>query len=114
MNDLIRREDAIRTVCEYDCHSGDNPCEEGKGCLAVRGLRKLLSADRPQGEWIELFKPITVKQEYIWKTKLIHDGWSCSECSEVVEKRYPNCPYCLTKMKGVDDEIFCRRNAKLL
>ena len=59
---------------------------------------------RHKGEWIESFKPITVKQEYIWKTKLIHDGWSCSECSKVVEKRYPNCPYCLVRMKGADDE----------
>ena len=61
-------------------------------------------SDRPQGEWIESFKPITVKQGYIWKTKLTHDGWSCSKCSEVVEKRYPNCPYCLARMKGADDE----------
>lgn len=50
-DDLIKRSDAIRTVCECECYSGDNPCEEGKGCYAVNELRKLPSADRPQ-EWI--------------------------------------------------------------
>ena len=61
-------------------------------------------ADRPQGEWIESFKRVEVKQGAYLGTKFVHDGWSCSECSEVVEKRYPNCPYCLTRMKGADDE----------
>jgi hypothetical protein len=45
-----------------------------------------------------------VKQGAHLDTKFVHDGWSCSECSEVVEKRYPNCPYCLARMKGADDE----------
>lgn len=54
----------------------------------------------PQGEWIESFKPITVKQGVYLGTKFVHDGWSCSVCSEYVEKRYPNCPYCLARMKG--------------
>ena len=48
--DLIKRENAIRTVCECECYSGDNPCKEGKGCYAVNELRKLPSADRTQ--WI--------------------------------------------------------------
>ena len=93
-DDLIRRSDAIG-ACAYETIE----CYEAR-----KAIRALPSADRPQGEWMESFKPITVKRGYIWKTKLIHDGWSCSECSEVVEKRYPNCPYCLAKMKGADDE----------
>ena len=60
------------------------------------------SADRPQGEWIESFKRVEVKQGTYIGTKFVHDGWSCSECSEVVEKRYPNCPYCLARMKGAE------------
>ena len=93
-DDLIKRSDAIG-ACAYETIE----CYEAR-----KAIRALPSADRPQGEWMESFKPITVKRGYIWKTKLIHDGWSCSECSEVVEKRYPNCPYCLAKMKGADDE----------
>lgn len=57
-----------------------------------------------QGEWIESFKSVEVKRGAYLGTKFVHDGWSCSECSEVVEKRYPNCPYCLARMKGADDE----------
>ena len=59
---------------------------------------------RPQGEWIESFKRVEVKRGAYIGAKFVHDGWSCSECSEVVEKRYPNCPYCLARMKGADDE----------
>lgn len=51
-DDLIRRSDAIRTVCECECYSGDNPCAEGKGCYAVNELRKIPPADRPHGKWI--------------------------------------------------------------
>ena len=57
-----------------------------------------------RGEWVESFKRIEVKRGAYIGAKFVHDGWSCSECSEVVEKRYPNCPYCLARMKGADDE----------
>ena len=95
--DIIYREDAIEALKGREDILHD-------AYTAVAIIRSIPSVDRPQGEWIESFKPITVKQGYFWKTKLIHDGWSCSECSEVVEKRYPNCPYCLTNMKGADGE----------
>ena len=62
MSDSIYREDAIRTVCECECYSGDNPCEEGKGCYAVNELRKLSSADRPQG-WIPCSKRLPSEEE---------------------------------------------------
>ena len=101
----------LRKEIESLCDNCDRPDKEqlGKIILSSTALGfsvglEAPSAYRPQGEWIESFKPITVKWGYIWKTKLIHDGWSCSECSEVVEKRYPNCPYCLARMKGTDDE----------
>lgn len=61
-------------------------------------------ADRPQGEWIESFKSVETRRGAYLGTKFVHDGWSCSECSEVVGKRYPNCPYCLARMKGADHE----------
>lgn len=68
------------------------------------GVKKGASTNRPQGEWIESFKRVETRRGAYLGTKFVHDGWSCSECSEVVEKRYPNCPYCLARMKGVSDE----------
>ena len=102
----------LREEVEKLCGNCDRPDKEELSKIILSSMAFGFSeglitsfVDKPQGEWIESFKPITVKQKYIWKTKLIHDGWSCSECSEVVEKRYPNCPYCLARMKGVDDDI---------
>lgn len=100
MNDLIYREDAIRTVCEYDCHLGDNPCEEGKGCWAVRGLRKLPSADRPQGKWKVSDKDSVCsvcgkdEAEFICGT----EDWYGYGLSNY-------CPNCGARMKGVDDDM---------
>ena len=31
--------------------------------------------------------------------------YQCSNChADVIEEQYPNCPYCLARMKGADDE----------
>ena len=99
MDDLIRRSDAIKAVEERSFAVRDS--------YTVKAiLRNVPSADRPQGEWIESFKRVEVKQGAYIGAKFVHDGWSCSECSEVVEKRYPNCPYCLARMKGADDENY--------
>ena len=96
MSDLIKREDAIGAVIEwYGCKPNDIEAFE-KGFRI--GVKKGASTNRPQGEWVESFKPMGLR------TRFVHDGWSCSVCSEYVEKRYPNCPYCLAKMKGADDE----------
>ena len=92
--DTIYREDAIG-ACAYETLE----CYEAR-----KTIRALPSADRPQGEWIESFKRVETRRGAYLGTKFVHDGWSCSECSEVVEKRYPNCPYCLARMKGVSDE----------
>ena len=70
----------------------------------IEMLSEKVRADSTQGEWVESFKRIEVKRGAYIGAKFVHDGWSCSECSEVVEKRYPNCPYCLARMKGADDE----------
>lgn len=103
--DTILRSDAIKALRERWARttSYDGIGEDiGEECEEV--INALPSADRPQGEWVESFKPITVKQGAYTGIKFVHDGWSCSECSEVVEKRYPNCPYCLARMRGADDE----------
>ena len=79
---------------------------KGFNCGAHRQFEADKSdADRPQGEWIESFKRVETRRGAYLGTKFVHDGWSCSECSEVVEKRYPNCPYCLARMKGASDDI---------
>ena len=96
MSDSIYREDAIRTVCECECYSGDNPCEEGKGCYAVNELRKLSSADRPQGEWIDSQgRPMRLYESY---------SANCSACGEWSEYLTEYCPHCGARMKGADDE----------
>ena len=102
MSDLIKREDAITAINKsLDRETLLNSFVRK---IAIDAIIQVPSADRPQGEWIESFKPITVKQGVYLGTKFVHNGWSCSECSEVVEKRYPNCPYCLARMKGANDE----------
>ena len=91
-DDLIKREDAIRTVCECECYSGYNPCEEGKGCYAVNELRKLPSADRPQV--IDIIHCNECKWEWTQKCPphrmgLIHDASDY-------------CSYGIRKTDGVD------------
>ena len=117
MDDLIKRSDAIEAIEVVDWYhqnrnkdmvSGANSDEHQAWYKAddiYKALEAVPSVDRPQGEWIESFKRVEIKQGAYLGTKFIHDGWSCSECSEVVEKRYPNCPYCLARMKGADDEV---------
>ena len=103
MDDLIKRSDAIKAILQKPAIHGS----EGSWYHAddIRdALNAVPSADRPQGEWIESFKRVETRRGAYLGTKFVHDGWSCSECSEVVEKRYPNCPYCLARMKGVSDE----------
>ena len=110
MSDSTRIEE-LRKEIESHCGNCDRPNKKQLGELILSSMAFGFSeglttpfVDRLQGEWIESFKKVEVKQGAYRGTKFIHDGWSCSECSEVVEKRYPNCPYCLARMKGADDE----------
>ena len=49
--------------------------------------------DRPQGEWIDKGADLDGTWYY-----------QCSNChANVIEEQYPNCPYCLARMKGADD-----------
>ena len=57
----------------------------------LRGYEKG-KADRPQGEWIDAGTDLDGTHYY-----------RCSNCGWEVETDYPNCPYCIAKMKGADD-----------
>ena len=100
-DDLIRRSDAIAEIRKART---PDVASHQYAELFINAVCRAPSADRPQGEWIESFKRVEVKRGAYIGAKFVHDGWSCSECSEVVEKRYPNCPYCLARMKGANDE----------
>jgi len=85
MSDLIKREDAIKAV---DAFLGTDPI--------VERIKRLPSADRPQGEW---------------KRRLVDNGfnadWVCSECGYRVKTDFVSfnfCPNCGARMKGADDE----------
>ena len=97
MKDTIYREDAIKAL--------DNAWINGTSLLdaneAVKQLKDLPSAERPQGEW----KPFDLK----WGRSI----WYCTACEEGVEVPcdicthkpiYNFCPNCGAKMKGADDE----------
>ena len=98
-DDLIKRSDAIAEICKVRT---PDVVSHQYAEMFINAVCRAPSADRPQGEWIESFKRVEVKQGAYIGAKFVHDGWSCSECSEVVEKRYPNCPYCLARMKGAE------------
>ena len=76
-----------------ECSYAETGCGD---CAVVEKVRKALSADRPQGEWVE--------QE---------DCWQCSECGDEyvlevgvkpIDARMHYCPNCGARMKGADDE----------
>ena len=73
-----------------ECSYAETGCGD---CAVVEKVRKALSADRPQGEWVEQ------EDDY-------HHYWECSECGMGVGlddiRNY--CPNCGAKMKGADDE----------
>ena len=89
-DDLIRRSDAIRALnreksdwnCDYNV-----PIDN-----CIKRLKKVKSADKPQGEW---------------KRRLVDNGfnadWICSECGYRVKTDFVSfnyCPNCGAQMKG--------------
>ena len=84
MSDLIKRSDAIETAYQLRRKPNDEEWD-----WWVRSFNAIPSADRPQGEWIDI------------------GGYEvCKNCHEV--KRFPHwnyCPLCGADMrKGADDE----------
>ena len=89
MNDLIRREDAIKALYKYSFVSKD---------IIEREINAIPSADRPRGEWIDAEIPL-------------ESGGSmpiqaCNLCKTFYPLAYTGgghrfCPNCGAKMKGV-------------
>ena len=100
MEDLIRRSDAIKlleqlSVCkEYGVEIGtDDETYIGK-YEAITGISDIPAVEPKQGEWIDKGADLDGTWYY-----------QCSNChADVIEEQYPNCPYCLARMKGADNE----------
>ena len=84
-----------------ECSYAETGCGD---CAVVEKVRKALSADRPQGEWI-----------YGEHDVAMCDGYRCDRCGFFVPWDYEHkfidfindynfCPSCGSKMKGADDE----------
>ena len=79
--DIIYREDAMNLLWYF----------QDECCSAVVGdFEKLPSADRPQGEWIDVNG----------------DGslWRCDQCKDTACCKGNFCPNCGARMKGADDD----------
>ena len=95
MNDTIKRENAINTLLRMDGTKIDK-------ALAIGEIRSLPSTDKLQGKWIRISSLYSLDRTY-----------RCSVCGKVIDDMpmdeyydpaYKGCPYCLTRMKGADDD----------
>ena len=87
--DLIKREDAIRAIEELpNAYNGWSDAYDKAYIIGT--LEEVPSADRPQGEWIDVNG----------------DGslWRCDQCKDAACCKGNFCPNCGARMKGADDE----------
>ena len=123
MNDLIKRSDAIKAICEN--------CEYYKNEKVINDIKAIPPADRPREviaqvtfdeeklreivkEAVERFKEeyeIADRPQGEWEMLEDADGLYgiCSVCGQDADfshyyKAYNYCPNCGARMKGVDDE----------
>ena len=110
MSDLIRRDDAIAALWDMTTEDCPNPGAAVGKCMEV--LRHLPTADRPQGEWITYYPPMSDMQKHMCGVK--EKGYvpdkrfgrsKCSLCGcgrPMYEDNY--CPGCGAQMKGASNE----------
>jgi len=79
-----------------ECSYAETGCGD---CAVVEKVRKALSADRPQGEWI-YHRELMLDKEYY------PSRFECDQCHHYViagnDRNF--CPNCGARMKGADDE----------
>ena len=101
-DDLIRRSDAIKTINK--ALDRETLLYSWVRKIAVDAIRSTPSADRPQGEWLEV---TSWEAEHHSVTDM-----RCSICGKYASLVLPHktrclydfCPFCGAKMKGADDE----------
>ena len=99
MNDLIKREDAIKTLLDmpaFDCINKNRAIAK---CIVT--IKELPSADRPQGEWVDAEIPLESGGTMPIQV--------CNLCKTFYPLAYTGgghrfCPNCGASMKGADDE----------
>ena len=92
MNDLIKREDAIKAL---DVSIYKDDIEDA--------INAIPSADRPQGEWIDK----GWKGDWQFETDGRGNCWKvfeCSVCNGWDTRKTRFCSHCGAHMKGADDE----------
>lgn len=92
--DLIKRSDAIRAVSKVDDYGDGIGFEVRSHCLVE--LELVPSADRPQGEWIEV-------DDVLISCRCSVCGWEAHLYEDDVYGM-PYCPNCGARMKGADDD----------
>ena len=92
--DLIKRSDAIEAIKKHHFFINNQCTYPSEGCIEViEDAINVPPANRPQGEWIEMYR----------------NGFGnmicmCSKCSFHTSKsRY--CPNCGARMKGLEKEV---------
>ena len=99
MSDLIKREDAIKAI-NLRARIPHDVVSAQYASMAINAIRSVPSADRPQGEWID-----------------IGDFEQCSVCKGTRLKEFqsyygkvtwiktPYCPSCGARMKGANNDL---------
>ena len=111
--DLIKRSDAIKDLCDISNNS-DMPNDWHRGMsVAISALYRVPSADRPQGEWLAVSSYDAFGgSEELWNAH--GNPTAFHYCSKCKAQSYVNefgeelltdyCPNCGAQMKGADDE----------
>ena len=89
--DLISRADAIEQMAQAECGVSYEKCiKDGCDCPYVGRIKRLPSADRPHGVWIDVNGDGT--------------AFKCDQCGAIACCDDNYCPNCGARMKGGEDE----------
>ena len=106
MEDLIKREDAIKAMEQrYQdiLRIFKRKVKDGEKAVVldmIGCIKSLSSADRPQGEWID-------KGDYAVCSNCGTHSGTQFDGVEPVPRKTNYCPNCGCRMKGANDEISC-------